>query len=117
MTDQNLIREKPKRIVNFNIRLSQSEHDQLKMLAGGKRLASFIRDKCLLNATDLTTEITLKADPKLLQQLARIGNNVNQIAKNLNSQTNAKNTIDLLALSAQLQTIQDQLQLIRDCQK
>ena len=80
MTDQKLLKEKPKRTINFNIRLTKSEHDQLKQLAGGKRLANFIRDKCLLDTTELTTEIIIKSDPKLLQQLAMIGNNLNQIA-------------------------------------
>ena len=55
MTDQKLLKEKPKRTINFNIRLTKSEHDQLKQLAGGKRLANFIRDKCLLDTTELTT--------------------------------------------------------------
>ena len=53
MTDQKLLKEKSKRTVNFNIRLTQSEHDQLKQMAGGKRLASFMRDKCLLDITDV----------------------------------------------------------------
>lgn len=117
MTHQKLLKEKSKRTINFNIRLTQSEHDQLKILAGGKRLASFIRDKCLLDMTNAMTEIVVKSDPRLLQQLARIGNNINQIAKNLNSQNTSKNSIDLLSLSAQLQNIQKQLQQIRDCQK
>ena len=117
MTDQKLLKEKPKRTINFNIRLTKSEHDQLKKLAGGKRLANFIRDKCLLDTTELTTEIIIKSDPKLLQQLAMIGNNLNQIAKNLNSQTNAKNPIDLLNVSAQLQQLHDQLKQIKECQK
>lgn len=117
MTDQNLLKEKSKRTINFNIRLAQSEHEKLKNLAGGKRLASFMRDKCLSDMPDLTTEIVIKSDPKLLQQLARIGNNLNQIAKSLNSQTHTKTPIDLLSLSVQLQNIQDQLQEIRACQK
>jgi hypothetical protein len=117
MTDQKLLKEKSKRTINFNIRLTQSEYDQLQILAGGKRLASFIRDKCLLDMTNPTTEIVIKSDPRLLQQLARIGNNINQIAKNLNSKTNAKNPIDLLSLSTQLQEIQNQLTQIRDHQK
>ena len=117
MTDLKLLKEKSKRTVNFNIQLTQSEHDQLKQMAGVKRLASFMRDKCLLDITDVMTEIVIKSDPKLLQQLARIGNNINQIAKNLNSQVIAKNPIEILSLSAQLQQIQDQLKQIRDCQK
>lgn len=117
MTDLKLLKEKSKRTINFNIRLTQSEHDELKKIAGSKRLATFMRDKCLSDMTDVTTKIVIKSDPKLLQQLARIGNNINQIAKNLNSQNTSKNSIDLLSLSAQLQNIQKQLQQIRDCQK
>lgn len=68
---------------DFKIRLNDIEYERIKMLYGDQQMAPTAR-KILLNhvAGGSTVSNELKA---LREEVARIGNNVNQIAKALNS--------------------------------
>lgn len=72
---------------DFKIRLNDIEYERIKMLYGDQQMAPTAR-KILLNhvAGGSTVSDELKA---LREEVARIGNNVNQIAKALNSHENA----------------------------
>ena len=50
-------------------------------------------------------------DPKLIEQLIRIGNNLNQIARSCNYCSKAGQTIDLLKVQIQLDQIKHQISL------
>lgn len=68
---------------DFKIRLNDIEYERIKMLYGDQQMAPTAR-KILLNhvAGGSTVSDELKA---LREEVARIGNNVNQIARALNS--------------------------------
>ena len=76
---------RPKEI---KIRLSLAEHQRLLQLAGNNALASWIRN-CALGERELnlssTHKLPPKTDPQLLHQIATIGNNLNQIARAMNT--------------------------------
>lgn len=67
----------------FKIRLNDSEYERIKMLYGDQQMAPTAR-KILLNhiagGSSVSNELRL-----LREEVARIGNNVNQIARALNS--------------------------------
>ena len=65
----------------IKIRLTQFEHNKLLNLSEPQPLASWIRQ----NALTSRKSVQLKTDPKLLRQLAAIGNNLNQIARAMNT--------------------------------
>lgn len=73
------------RDLTIKIRVTDAELAQLHERSDRKQLAVWMRELCL--ATDRTSRIRPPApvDPQLLRQLAGIGNNVNQIARRLNS--------------------------------
>lgn len=77
----------PKRERVIKIRATDEEFERLKVLSGGERLAEWIRSRCLghVKGQDKRRAPVPKADPALLRQLAGIGNNLNQVARRVNS--------------------------------
>lgn len=61
---------------------------------------------------DLSSRHVLKADPALLRQLVAIGNNCNQIARQMNSTSLSGQQIDLINALNQLRKIQNQLHFL-----
>ena len=75
---------KTKRTKSIRIRLTQEEHEQLQRRKTKSRLAQWIRERCL--AVDVPiVDRSVPIDPALLRQLAGLGNNINQIARRVNS--------------------------------
>nr|CAB96958.1 MobC protein [Halomonas elongata] len=77
----------PKRDKIIKVRVSAEEHETLKWRCPEARLAEWMRDSCLnpdgdWGAPDKGSD---PVDPALLRQLAGIGNNLNQIARGVNS--------------------------------
>lgn len=111
---------KAQRDVIVKIRMTEAEKTQLKEVARRERttLARLIREAVLQEAKDRHKNVTYKqvivhaADPALVREIARIGNNINQIARTLNT----LNKQDALTRSAVLEslitlkTISDHLQ-------
>lgn len=111
---------KAQRDVIVKIRMTEAEKTQLKEVARRERttLARLIREAVLQEAKDRHKNVTYKqvivhaADPALVREVARIGNNINQIARTLNT----LNKQDALTRSAVLEslitlkTISDHLQ-------
>lgn len=99
---------KPKRTKEIKIRLTNQEHQILLDKKTGAELATWIRDTCLENKFSNKKPIRT-ADPELLRQLAKIGGNLNQIAKVANTEQARGDIINLLRLTAELATIREQL--------
>lgn len=74
----------------------------------GVELATWIRNTCLETKTPKKKPIKT-ADPELLRQLAKIGGNLNQIARIANTEQARGDIINLLRLTAELATIREQL--------
>lgn len=100
--------KQPKRTKEIKIRLTEQEHQILLDKKTGAELATWIRDTCLENKVSKKKPIRT-ADPELLRQLAKIGGNLNQIAKATNTEQARGDIINLLRLTAELATIREQL--------
>lgn len=96
------------RTKEIKIRLTDSEHSELMRKKTKARLAEWIRDSVL---TGVSQRQIKAADPKLLFELNRIGVNLNQIARQCNSQ---KPSIDLVSVLATLRNIEKKLNEIRE---
>lgn len=88
------------------IRFTPSEYERIKQAKTERYIADYIR-LCVLNPESLKDKADSaiqiqEIDPRLLVQISRIGNNLNQIAKRLNS-------IDDIALQVETAIILDLL--------
>lgn len=72
-----------KRTRIIKLRVSESEHAALQARADSATLAAWMREFCLGAKPKSRTPVPA-VDPALLRQVSGIGNNLNQIARNLN---------------------------------
>ena len=101
------------RTKSIKIRLTDEEHQQLLDRCGDLALAEWLR------TLGLGQDVVVKrrrrrytpADPKLIHQLAKLGNNVNQIARVVNSH---KHSIDKVWLLSALNSVREILQGLRE---
>ena len=110
---------KAQRDVIVKIRMTEAEKTQLKEVARRERttLARLIREAVLQEAKDRHKNVTYKqvivhaADPALVREVARIGNNINQIARTLNTlnKNGAPTRSAVLESLITLKTISDHL--------
>ena len=101
-----------KRDKSIKIRLTADEHQQLNKNKVGDELATWLRDLGLNQEAPPLPPKPKKiktADPDLISQLARIGANLNQIAKIANTEQATGGVIDRLRLTRELATIREQL--------
>lgn len=96
------------RTKEIKIRLTENEHKVLMDKKTKTRLAEWIRDTVLFSEPQRKIKAS---DPKLLFELNRIGVNLNQIARQCNSQ---KPSIDLVSVLAELRNIEKKLIEIRE---
>lgn len=79
----------PKREKIIKVRVSAEELATLQMHSTRTELARWMRETCLNpGQTDLVRDLrgaAPPADPELLRQLASIGNNLNQVARRVNT--------------------------------
>ncbi|MDD38511.1 plasmid mobilization relaxosome protein MobC, partial [Listeria monocytogenes] len=68
----------------LTIRVTDEEHARLLARCEGKQLASWMRKVCLGAPPSKTSGLPTLAPP-LLRQFASVGNNLNQIARKINS--------------------------------
>lgn len=104
--------EVQKRDKTLLIRLTKTEYEKIKQNADYEQLqtAVYIRQKALNQTIKRKHEIP-KIDKNLLLALARIGNNINQIAKQLNSNQSIEATnclLQLAKISEQLDNLEKQ---------
>lgn len=96
-----------KRTKEIKIRLSEDEYNALLERKTKARLAEWLRELALEQAPKAQPKTI---DPALLFELNRIGVNLNQIARQCNSQ---KPSIDLLSVLAELRNIEKALKELR----
>ena len=92
--------EQIKRTKAIKIRLTDEEHERLKELQQGNELATWMRTTCL----NIGAAQQAKTDPQILRELNKIGVNMNQIARAVNS-----HRADYSAIHQALSQISDQL--------
>jgi hypothetical protein len=97
------------RTKSIKIRLTEKEHRRLLSLCALPELARWMRETCLgvKSRADVPPPLV---DPVLLRQLAGIGNNLNQIARVVNTKGQA---IDRVHIVAGLAAIERQIALLR----
>lgn len=101
--------EKREKVIK--IRVTEEEYTALKKSSTKPRLAEWMRDSCL-GIKPKKQHKTSPLDPALLRQLSSIGNNLNQIARQINaSKTSVINHIYLLSV---LNAIQGEIREIKD---
>lgn len=122
--------EKIRRNREIKLRLSDDEHARLSALAGDAPLAAWLRDFALDAAQSTVFDVLAKkrerteamrqkklaaltVDPQLLRGLAGIGNNINQIARIMNTNAKAGSPLDLAAVAIELRHISEALERVR----
>ncbi|MFC0269835.1 MobC family plasmid mobilization relaxosome protein [Kushneria aurantia] len=103
----------PKREKIIKVRVSAEEHELLKWRCPKARLAEWMREQCLNPDGDWVrqTKGPEPVDPALLRQLAGIGNNLNQIARRVNS--GEWGAVDRVAILAALSAVERELAEVR----
>ena len=105
-----------KRQKEIKIRLTDEEHQALLDRCTTPSLASWMRESCLNEKRTKQSKV-IEVDPKLLRQLAGIGNNLNQIARLVNQESKANSVIDRIAIITALSGIERELQRLHDDHK
>ena len=112
MADKELI----KRTKEIKIRLTEEEHQALLNRCTKASLATWIRETCLGEKQTKQSKV-IEVDPKLLRQLAGIGNNLNQIARLVNQHSKQDSVLDRIAIITALSSIERELQRLNDDHK
>lgn len=81
----------------MTIRFTKPEIDKLNELKTERYIADYVR-RCALNYKKSTDNIATEIDPKLLIQVIRIGNNINQIAKRINGLDDTAIKLEILLI-------------------
>ncbi|MCO8063336.1 MobC family plasmid mobilization relaxosome protein, partial [Acinetobacter lwoffii] len=105
-----------KRQKEIKIRLTDEEHQALLDRCTTASLASWMREICLSEKRTKQSKV-IEVDPKLLRQLAGIGNNLNQIARLVNQQSKTSSAIDRIAIITALSGIERELQRLHNDHK
>ena len=95
-----------KRNKENTIHLTEAEHQALLERMTGGELATWIRNTCLDEKPNKKRNYKA-ADPQLLAALGRIGGNLNQIARQVNT---VESDIEKIRAFAELAIIREQLQ-------
>lgn len=97
-----------KRNKEIKVRLTEAEHQALLERMTGGELATWIRNTCLDEKPNKKRNYKV-ADPQLLAGLGRIGGNLNQIARQVNT---IESDIEKIRVFAELAIIREQLQKV-----
>ena len=97
-----------KRQKEIKVRLTEAEHQALLERMTGGELATWIRQTCLEEKPNKKRNYKV-ADPQLLAGLGRIGGNLNQIARQVNT---VESDIEKIRAFAELAIIREQLQKV-----
>ncbi len=73
-----------KRTHSIRFRVTPSEKQEILLRADGKELATWLRSLSL--GQKLPSRSYPNVDPNVVREIARIGNNLNQIARSINSE-------------------------------
>jgi hypothetical protein len=94
------------RTKEIKIRLHDREFEEFKNRASGRQVASYIRDLVL---EQKVVKHAPSCDPKLIFEVAKIGANLNQIARVLNFASKSGENFDVLRCIFELNTIKESL--------
>ena len=97
-----------KRNKEIKVRLTEAEHQALLERMTGGELATWVRNTCLDEKPNKKRNYKV-ADPQLLAGLGRIGGNLNQIARQVNT---VESDIEKIKAFAELAIIREQLQKV-----
>ncbi|ELV7522057.1 MobC family plasmid mobilization relaxosome protein [Yersinia ruckeri] len=101
-----------KRTKMLTLWVTPEEHERLLARCDSPRLAVWIRQVCLDEKTARASKPSPTLAPELLRQLAGMGNNLNQIARRLNSgQWSAHDRVQVVSA---LMVLERELQLLRE---
>ena len=103
-----------KRNNKISIRVNESEKSDLLTRCSGSELAVWMRETCLDQQPKRKPKYP-EIDPLLLRQLSGIGNNINQIARHLNSKD--FNPVDSVKVISALQSMAENIELIKQQNK
>lgn len=103
----------PNRTKQTKIRWTDAEHQLAVSACPDRHLASWLRDMALAGGQRSRLRRSAKADPALLLQLSKIGNNLNQSARRLNIRNDLSQT-ERTFLFRNLASIEADLNAIRD---
>lgn len=103
-----------KREKKISIRVSDTEKLDLLARCEGSELAAWMRETCLA-ATPKRQPKYPEIEPQLLKQLSGIGNNLNQIARGLNSKH--FKPVDSVKVISALQSMAENIALIKEKNK
>lgn len=103
-----------KRTRFLGIRVTDAEYAQLLERCDGKQLAVWMRETCLDTRPARSSRLPSMA-PALLRQFAGTGNNLNQIARKINSgQWSGHDRVQIIAC---LMAVEAELRRLRQCVK
>lgn len=94
------------RTKEIKIRLHPHEFEEFKNRAAGRQVASYIRELVL---EQKVVKETPRCDPKLIFEVAKIGSNLNQIARVLNFASKTGENFDVLRCIFELNSIKESL--------
>ena len=110
-------KDQVKRTKEIKIRLTEEEHQALLNRCTKASLATWMREICLSEKQTKQSKV-IEVDPKLLRQLAGIGNNLNQIARLVNQhQHKQDSTLDRITIVTALASIERELQRLNNDHK
>jgi hypothetical protein len=95
---------KDKRTKSIKIRLFESELAELHEKKIGGELATWMRETCLGKKSKRRTA-PLPVDPVLLRKLSSLGNNINQIARQCNSNLQPSDAIEVFVRLDAIQSV------------
>ena len=106
--------ESEKRNKKLSVRVTEQEKTDLLNRCSGSELAVWMRETCLDQQPKRKPKYP-EIDPQLLRQLSGIGNNINQIARHLNSKD--FNPVDSVKVISALQSMAENIELIKQQNK
>ena len=109
-----------KRTIEMKVRVNDIEYIKIKELAYlyGKPMADIFRESALsVSKSHKGGRKTQRVDPALVRGIARIGNNLNQIAKQVNSTVKSSDAINVLELIDVLHVIRVETEKLKEQQQ
>lgn len=105
--------QKTKRTKSIKFRVTPQEYEELMSKKTRVELAVWVREICLnIDIPEPKHQKFSKVDPKLLYQINRIGNNLNQLTKQVNTQPATLQTVQALAVLSQIQADINEIKLL-----
>lgn len=125
MNEQSAALANVRRTHTIKLRLTAQELSSLRAQSADIAMAVFIRQQ-LLNGSTVTTKRQQRKTPArdqrnegcavLAREIAKVGSNLNQIARAANISMKANNPIDLIIIAIRLSAIWEQLDVLQNLQ-